>query len=149
MEYAPSDKDAIDKQQHRLHDRLTPHFIILQFMSSHYMAQRLNGSFAELQSLSLIESSLVPLKDTPSHPLARELHFAIVLFSLKVLRYCSSISPEDQRLYKDKILAAALAWFQNPPRYVIQIPPVYDTRLTYVDTHLVAIDCRPRPKHTY
>lgn len=117
MEYAPSDMESIHKQQHRVHDRLSPHFLVLQFISSHYMAQRLNGSFIELESLALLRSSLVILEDTPSHPLARELHFFIILFSLKVLRFSSYISAGAQRQYKDQILTAALAWFKNSPRY--------------------------------
>lgn len=116
MEYAPSDMDHIHKLQHRVHDRLAPHLLILQFMSSHYMAQRLNGSYMEFQSLLLLRSSLMQLENTPSHPLARELHFNIILFALKALRYSNNISPEEQRLFKDEILTAALAWFRNPSR---------------------------------
>ena len=117
MEYAPSDYDFIRKQQQRVHDKLTPHFLILLLISSHYMAERLNGNFIESQAMSMMETSLPVLADTASHPLARELHFNIILFSLKILRYGSHLSPESQRSFKDKILSAALAWFRNEPRY--------------------------------
>ncbi|KAL9052544.1 MAG: hypothetical protein Q9162_005348 [Coniocarpon cinnabarinum] len=117
MDYAPSDYNFIRKQQQRVHDRLTPHFLILQFISSHYMAERLNGLFMETQALSMMQGSLDTLVDTVSHPLARELHFSIILFSLKVLRYSGELSPEAQRLFKDKILSAALAWFRNEARW--------------------------------
>ena len=117
MEYAPSDYDLIKKQQQRVHDRLAPHFLILQFISSHYMAERLNGQFMETQALSMMQASLDPLVETSSHPLARELHFNIILFSLKILRYSGELGPEAQRNFKDKILSAALAWFKNEPRF--------------------------------
>ena len=118
MEYAPSDTEAMRKLQHRVHERIAPHSLLLACLSSHYMAQRLNGSYMEFQMLSLLQSSLPPLMNMTSHPLTRELIFSIVLLSLQLLRYSNFLDPETQRSLKDDILSVGLAWFRNPPRYV-------------------------------
>lgn len=54
---------------------------------------------------------------SPSHPLARELHFHIVLLGAKVLRYSTTLDSASKWKLKDQILSVGLAWFANPPRW--------------------------------
>ncbi|KAA8642163.1 hypothetical protein EYZ11_001816 [Aspergillus tanneri] len=56
------------------------------------------------------------LAQTNGHPLARELHFRIILFGLKVLKHSGSDIVSLWKL-KDKILTAALSWFKHAPRW--------------------------------
>jgi phosphatidylinositol 4-kinase A len=51
------------------------------------------------------------------HPLARELRFQIILFSLRVLRYATVVSGIGQCRLKDQILSATLSWFAFAPRF--------------------------------
>jgi phosphatidylinositol 4-kinase len=65
----------------------------------------------------LASATLLGLAETNSHPLAREFHFHVILFSLKVLRYSTSVNQSSLWQLKDQILSAALNWFQHPPRW--------------------------------
>lgn len=117
-EFAPSDNDGILKQQQRMHDQFAPHFRIVQFLASHYQATRLSSSSTERAYLRLLKATLSALRRTKSHPLAREIHFQIVLLGLKVLMSSTTLNRVSRWRLKDDLLSAALAWFAQPPRYV-------------------------------
>jgi len=57
------------------------------------------------------------MRHTSAHPLAREVHFSLILLGLQVLRYNTSLSGTAQWRFKDDLLSAALAWFAHSPRY--------------------------------
>lgn len=116
-EYAPSDLEAIAKQQQRVHDRLAPHFRIFQFLESHYSATRLNGTTAEKSLLRLLQITLRSLHEAPNHPLSRELHFHVVLLALRVLRFSTTLERNSRARFRDQILSAGLTWFSNPARW--------------------------------
>lgn len=115
-EFAPSDKEGSLKQQQRAHDLIAPHYRVLQFITSHYTATRLSSPSIEKAYYRLLRVTFRGLRETASHPLAREVHFHIVLLGLRFLRYHTSISTTAQWRLKDDLLSAALAWFANPPR---------------------------------
>ncbi|PYI10521.1 phosphatidylinositol 4-kinase [Aspergillus sclerotiicarbonarius CBS 121057] len=117
IELLPTDKALMAKNQQKAQSALTPHFQILQFFESHFAAVRLGNS--QIQSLfcRLVDKTTVGFLQASCHPLARELHFRIVLFSLKVLK--NSRLPDQNLVWKlkDQILSAALTWFKHPPRW--------------------------------
>ncbi|RAL06281.1 1-phosphatidylinositol 4-kinase STT4 [Aspergillus ibericus CBS 121593] len=117
IELLPTDKALMVKNQQKAQSALTPHFQILQFFESHFAAVRLGNS--QIQSLfcRLVDKTTVGFLQASCHPLARELHFRIVLFGLKVLK--NSRLPDQNLVWKlkDQILSAALTWFQHPPRW--------------------------------
>jgi phosphatidylinositol 4-kinase len=49
--------------------------------------------------------------------MAREIRFQIVLFGLKVLKTSTTMTAVSQMRLKDKILSAALSWFNAAPRW--------------------------------
>lgn len=118
-EFAPSDKEGNLRQQQKAHDLIAPHFRILQFLASHYTATRLNNATIEDAYLRLLKITLAGLRHTAGHPLAREVHFHIVLLGLKLLRHCTSLDTIARWRLKDDLLSAGLAWFAHPPRYDI------------------------------
>lgn len=115
-EFAPSDKEGNMKQQQRAHDRIAPHFRVLQFLASHYTATRFNNSSIENAYLRFLKVTLRGLRDTAGHPLAREVHFHIILLGLRFLRSCTSLDAIARWRLKDDLLSAALAWFAHTPR---------------------------------
>ena len=117
-EFAPSDKESLLKRQQAAHNLIAPHLRILQFLSSHFNATRLGSIHVQRIFHRLISVSLQGLRHSTNHPLAREMHFQIVLFGLNILRYSTSLGSTAQWRLKDEILSAALAWFSHPPRYV-------------------------------
>lgn len=115
-EFAPSDEAATSKQQQRANDLLTPHLRVLQFLSSHYTATRLSSSSIEKAYYRMFRITCQALRHTTSHPLAREVHFSLILLGLQVLRYNTSLSGTAQWRFKDDLLSAGLAWFAHSPR---------------------------------
>lgn len=119
-EFAPSDKGALLKRQQKVLNLIGPHFRILQFLTSHFGANRFGSPHLERIFHRLIVITLDALKNSAGHPLAREIHFQIVLLGLKILRHSTETDPATMWNLKDCILSAALRWFAFPPRYVFE-----------------------------
>lgn len=117
-EFAPSEKHMVKKKQQAAHDLIAPHLRILQFLTSHFNANRLGNPHIQRIFHRLIVVSLEALTSSAGHPLAREMHFRIVLFGLSIFRYCTGLDQAARWRLKDAVLSAALAWFACPPRYV-------------------------------
>ena len=116
-EFAPSDLEALAKRRQHVHDLLSPHVRLLQFFSSHFNASRFGSVDTRSALLRMLDLTLEALKDSPPHPMARELRFQIVLYGLRCLRYSTTIGATAQWRLKDKILSAGLAWFRGSPRW--------------------------------
>ena len=138
-EFAPSDKAMLLKRQQATHNLLAPHLRILQFLTSHFDANRLGSPHFRRIFHRLIQKTLQGLKEASAHPLAREFHFQIVLFAIKILRYSDDLGELAKWRLKDNILSAALAWFTHSPRYVSGIEP-YNSAEKTADGRLAAID---------
>lgn len=116
MEFLPSDKAATLKRQRVAQNILRPHFRVLQFFESHFNAIRLGSIHMQKVFGRLVSTTLVGLADTNGHPLAREIHFHIVLFGLRILQFSTGQSKCAVWKLKDQILSSALSWFKHPPR---------------------------------
>ncbi|KAI9841455.1 MAG: phosphatidylinositol-4- kinase [Sclerophora amabilis] len=116
-EFAPSDRGSIVKRQQTALNLIGPHLRLLQFLSSHFNATRLGSPHVQRTFHRLIQITLDRLKQTAGHPLAREVHFQVILFALRILRHSTSQKAGAQRRLKDQILSAALRWFSAPPRW--------------------------------
>lgn len=116
-EFAPSDQEGITKRKQLVHNLLSPHTRLLQFLSSHFNATRLGSPDTQNIFIRLLDNTLEELRRSTPHPMARELRLQIVLFGLRVLRTSTAIGPVSQWRLKDKLLSAALSWFCNAPKW--------------------------------
>ncbi|KAF5125838.1 Phosphatidylinositol 4-kinase STT4 [Metarhizium anisopliae] len=117
-EFAPSDLELMAKKRQAVHDVLSPHTRLVQFFTSHFNATLLGSCDIQKVFLRMLDLTLTALKEAPSHPMARELRFQLVLLGLKVLRSSStSIGEMAQFRFRDKILSAGLGWFRNAPKW--------------------------------
>lgn len=116
-EFAPSDLDALAKRKQQVHNLLAPHMRLLQFFASHFNATRLGSPDVQRIFLRVLDVTLDAVRSSTPHPMARELRFQIVLFGLKVLHVCTTIGAIAQWRLKEKILSAALSWFQFAPSW--------------------------------
>ncbi|THX33908.1 phosphatidylinositol 3 [Aureobasidium pullulans] len=116
-EFAPTDKSAITKRQQQVHDLIAPHFRLVQFLSSHFNAMRLSNSHTGRIFHRLMRVTLAALRHSGSHPLAREVHFHIILLALRVISYGTGYDEKSRWELKDQILSAALRWFNFPARW--------------------------------
>lgn len=61
--------------------------------------------------------TLAALRRSSSHPLAREVHFHLILLALRVISYGTGYDEKSRWELKDQILSAALRWFSFPARW--------------------------------
>ncbi|KAF8477229.1 hypothetical protein BDZ91DRAFT_708882 [Kalaharituber pfeilii] len=116
MEYAPSDKEFLLRQQRETLNLITPHQKILHMLSSHFHACRLGNPHVVKIFQRIVRLSMTGLKEATGHPLARETRLQLVVFGLQVLRYSgNTMSPSIQYKMKEHILSGALSWFAYPP----------------------------------
>ncbi|EEQ34490.1 phosphatidylinositol 4-kinase [Microsporum canis CBS 113480] len=108
LESLPSDKEAIVRRHRKAQNVISPHLLILQFLESHFNASRLGNLHIQQVFRRLVSETLIAMRDSTAHPLAREIHFHVVLFSLKVLHSCSGQSNVGSWKLKDQILSAGL-----------------------------------------
>lgn len=117
IELLPTNKEAMLQQQKLAQNILAPHSQVLQFFESHFNAVRLANFQAQRLFTRFVDRTTMGLLHASNHPLARELHFRIIYFSLRVLKHCTSLDNITLWKLKHQILSAALSWFGNPPRY--------------------------------
>jgi phosphatidylinositol 4-kinase len=116
-EFAPSNWETIVKRQQAASNHVAPHLRLTHFLSSHFNASRLTSPSVEHIYFRLMRVTLLTMRRTVSQPLAREVHFHLILLALKVLKNSTSSSIASQWRLKDAILSAALSWFTQPPRW--------------------------------
>lgn len=116
-EFAPTDNEAMVKRRLHIYNMLAPHSRLLQFFASHYNATRLGNVDTQRTFLRLLNATLDRVPTSTTHPMAREIRFRIVLFGLRVLKTNTTMTAVSQMRLKDKILSAALSWFNAPPRW--------------------------------
>ncbi|KAI1326204.1 phosphatidylinositol 3 [Xylariaceae sp. FL0255] len=116
-EFAPSDQAALAKQRQQVHNLLSPHTQLIQFFGSHFNATRLGSPDTQRTFLRMLDLTLDALKESISHPMAREIRLRIVLFSLRVLKASETAGSAAQWRLKDKILSAGLTWFRHAPKW--------------------------------
>ncbi|KPM45434.1 Phosphatidylinositol 4-kinase stt4 [Neonectria ditissima] len=116
-DFAPSELEALAKKKQVVHDILSPHARLLQFFASHFNATRHGSPDTQRVFLRMLDLTLDAVKQSASHPMARELRFQIVLFGLRVLRSSTTLRPTAQWRLKEKILSAGLSWFRYSPRW--------------------------------
>lgn len=114
-EFAPTNWEAISKRRQVVHNLIAPHLRLTQYLSSHFNSSRLTAPSIERVYARLMRITTVAMKDTVSHPLAREVHFHIVLLALDFLKTSTRLDPSAQWRLKDAILSAGLGWFATPP----------------------------------
>ena len=107
------------KRQQAALNIIGPHLRILQFLNSHFNANRLGSTQVQRIYHRLIRITLNGLKHSSGHPLSREIHFQIVLFGFRILRFSSGLGAAASSTLHGEIVSAALSWFSQPPRFLI------------------------------
>lgn len=116
-EFAPSKWEAISKRQQLVHNLIAPHLRLTHFLSSHFSSSRLTSPFVERAYTRLMRITMLAMKRTVKHPLAREVHFQIVLLALRFLKFSTQQQPTAEWRLQDATLSAGLAWFTTAPRW--------------------------------
>jgi len=116
-EFGPSDREALQRQQHRERSIIAPHNRILQFLSSHFNAVRFGSVDLRRAFRRLMSITMHGLRSASAHPLTREFHFQVIMLALNMLRSSDDMETSAQWRLKDSILSTALTWFAHAPRW--------------------------------
>ena len=116
-EFAPSKWDVITKRQQVVHDLISPHLRLTHLLSSFFNASRLTSPSVERIYGRLMRITMLAMRRTVSQPLAREVHFHLVLLAAKVLRHSTQLSAPSRYRLKDSLISAALSWFATAPKW--------------------------------
>jgi len=115
-EFAPTDRAATAKRQQVTHDLIAPHYRLVQFLSSHFHATRLCFPSLERTFYRFARTTLTAIRQSAGQPLAREVHFQILLLTLRILSYSTAADDAARWTLKDQILSTGLKWFAIHPR---------------------------------
>lgn len=118
-EFAPSDKNVLLKQQQAAHDLIAPHLRIIQFLTSHFSAIRLSSPHLQRIFYHLVDVTLQRFQHCIRHPLAREMHFQVLMLALNILRHGAGLASTARWRLKDSILSCGLRWFSHQARLVL------------------------------
>ncbi|KAF2863553.1 phosphatidylinositol-4-kinase [Piedraia hortae CBS 480.64] len=116
-EFAPSKWDVIVKKAQAVHDLLAPHMRLTMYVSSHFYASRLTSPAIERIYIRLMRITMLAMKHAYAQPLAREVHFHMLLLALGVLRHSTCLDYPSMWRLRDAILSAGLKWFSTAPMW--------------------------------
>ncbi|KAK4615299.1 Phosphatidylinositol 4-kinase STT4 [Fulvia fulva] len=116
-EFAPSNWETIKRREQMVHNLIAPHLRLAHFLSSHFSATRLTSPSVERIYSRLMRITLLAMQKTVDQPLAREVHFHIILLAQKVLKFAVHLDTAARWRLKDAILSAGLSWFCAAPKW--------------------------------
>ncbi len=114
-EFAPSDKEFLQKQIQLAQNTISPHLRVLQFFQSHFNAIRLGSANTQRTFIRMMDRTLRGFMQITGHPLLREMQFHVVLFALRLLRFGTCFSNLSLWRLKDQAISVGLRWFAQPP----------------------------------
>ena len=113
MEYAPSNRVAVNRLSDKAQKSFAPHLEIIRLFSSNFEAT-LNQSDHLLKIFTrFVEVGLQNLKFASYHPLSRLARFELIKFSFEVLLYHIKLGSRSCLSLTNLIFDGALTWFRQ------------------------------------
>ncbi|KAL7418401.1 Phosphatidylinositol 4-kinase stt4 [Cryptotrichosporon argae] len=116
IQYAPSDHKAMEHELGRATRLLTPHLLLVQFLSAQFHASKTREPGVMVSLIRLIMRSLIAHQKTSTNPHAREVRFSLLLFGFQVLA-SSRLEALVELRFRDRLFTAAFAWFAIRPQW--------------------------------
>lgn len=117
MEYAPSNRNLVNKTAELAANSFAPHLEIIRLFSSNFEAT-LNQSDHLLKIFTkFIEIGLKNLVDASYHPMSSLVRFELIKFSFEVLQYHIKLGSRSSKYLTELILDGALSWFRQRSQY--------------------------------
>ncbi|KAI0362486.1 atypical/PIKK/PI4K protein kinase [Trametes cingulata] len=116
VQYSPTDKVKIDRAARTVNRLLAPHTLILQLLFSRLQAARYRrpGLMLLFQRLALLSARAY--RTICTHPLAREVRFAFLLFGFEALK-SSFLDVFCEHQLRLSLYHAAYSWFAVRPQW--------------------------------
>ncbi|KAK8853241.1 hypothetical protein IAR55_003943 [Kwoniella newhampshirensis] len=116
VEYSPSDKKIMDLELAKARRLLRPHALLVQVLSSQFQAIKYRERGVMVSLIRLMMRSLKSHKSMSTHPLAREVRFALLLFGFQMLA-SSRMEALLELRFRDRLFQAAFSWFAVRPQW--------------------------------
>ena len=116
-EFAPSDKATLQFHVHMAQNTISPNLRLIHFFQSHFNAIRLASDNTQHTFIRMMEKTLRSFMHVQAHPLLREVHFHVVSFALRLLRFSTCFTKLSLWSFKDLIISVGLSWFNAPPAW--------------------------------
>jgi phosphatidylinositol 4-kinase len=117
MEYAPSNKAEIDQHMNTCIKAFSVHLSLIRFLSSVFQASTYESKHFLRIFTRLLTVSLDNLRFASRSALARSVRFELIKFAIDVYQVHARFSAKVCDSLKDKIITAALTWFEIPPHW--------------------------------
>ncbi|KAN0064997.1 Phosphatidylinositol 4-kinase stt4 [Thecaphora frezii] len=109
-------REEVTAEQEQAVRLFMPHLTLIRLVSSRFQALRYRGPAMVLALTRLILRSGEAVDRMSTHPLSREVRFALVAFGFEVLRGSRSEGLVEHQL-RDALYRIALAWFAVAPQW--------------------------------
>ncbi|KAA1469432.1 atypical/PIKK/PI4K protein kinase [Dentipellis sp. KUC8613] len=116
IEYAPTDKEVIDRATNTARRLLSPHTLILQMLFSRLQAAKYRRPGLMRLFQRLVLQSARACRNMSTHPLAREARFSFLLFGFEALK-SSRLDAACEHILRDSLYTAAFSWFAVRPQW--------------------------------
>nr|XP_031861737.1 uncharacterized protein CI109_002970 [Kwoniella shandongensis]KAA5528809.1 hypothetical protein CI109_002970 [Kwoniella shandongensis] len=116
VEYSPSDKKNMDLELAKARRLLRPHALLVQVLSSQFQAIKYRERGVMVSLIRLMMRSLKAHNSMSTHPLAREVRFALLLFGFQMLA-SSRMEALLELRFRDRLFQAAFSWFAVRPQW--------------------------------
>ncbi|KAI0046132.1 atypical/PIKK/PI4K protein kinase [Auriscalpium vulgare] len=110
VDYAPTDKDKIDRATSHARRVLSPHTLILQMWFSRLQAARYRRPGLMLLFQRMVLHSARAHRTMSTHPLAREARFSFLLFGFEALQ-SSRLDSFCEHVLRESLYVTAFSWF--------------------------------------
>ncbi|ETW86100.1 hypothetical protein HETIRDRAFT_60199 [Heterobasidion irregulare TC 32-1] len=116
VDYAPTDKEVIDRATNNARRHLSPHTLILQMLFSRLQAAKYRKPGLMLLLQRLVLRSARAHRHISTHPLAREARFSFILFGFETLN-SSRLDSFCEYVLRESLYTAAFSWFSVRPQW--------------------------------
>ncbi|EIW84881.1 hypothetical protein CONPUDRAFT_117099 [Coniophora puteana RWD-64-598 SS2] len=112
IDYAPTDKEEIDRNTSHARRLLMPHTLLIQMLFSKLQSARYCKPTVMFLIQRLVLRSAHAYESFSTHPLSRELRFSFLLFGFEALK-SSSLDSCCESMIRESLYRTAYAWFAS------------------------------------
>ncbi|KAI9508312.1 hypothetical protein F5148DRAFT_1275830 [Russula earlei] len=116
VDYAPTDKDVIDRATNHARRLLSPHTLVLQMLFSRLQAAKFRKPGLMLLIQRLVLRSARAYRSLSTHALAREARFSLLIFGFEALG-SSRLDSYCEHALRESLYAVAFSWFCVRPQW--------------------------------
>ncbi|PWN92771.1 hypothetical protein FA10DRAFT_298233 [Acaromyces ingoldii] len=115
-EMSPTDRVEMNRERERAQRLFSPHLTLIQLVSSRFQAFRYRDPSMVLALVRLIQRSAIATDKMSTHPLSREVRFALIVFGFRVIQ-SSRLDGLVEYQLRLALYKVAFAWFETTPQW--------------------------------